>query len=71
MSQMKSLYGKCRETLRKMQQKTRDCLEQRDDMRSRMDEALQAKEAVRVVTRASLLAAFIVIIMNGHFGILQ
>ncbi|XP_031416149.1 sperm-associated antigen 5 isoform X3 [Clupea harengus] len=45
MSQMKSLYGKCRETLRKMQQKTRDCLEQRDDMRSRMDEALQAKEA--------------------------
>ncbi|XP_076150887.1 sperm-associated antigen 5 isoform X2 [Alosa pseudoharengus] len=44
-SQMRSLYGKCRETLRKMQQKTRDCLQQRDDMRQNMEEALQDKQA--------------------------
>ncbi|XP_062408806.1 sperm-associated antigen 5 [Sardina pilchardus] len=44
-SQMRSLYGKCRETLRKMQQKTRDCLQQRDGMRQSMEEAQQDKQA--------------------------
>lgn len=46
-SQMRSLYGKCRETLQKMQQKTRDCLRQREDMRRQMEEALQDKQAVK------------------------
>lgn len=46
-SQMRSLYGKCRETLRKMQQKTRDCLQQKEDMRQHMEEALHDKQAVK------------------------
>lgn len=44
---MRALYGKCRGTLQRMQQKTRDCLQQREDMRQHMEEALQDKQAVK------------------------
>lgn len=49
--QMRKLYGKCRESLKKMQLKTRDCLQQKDEMRQRMEDALQAEEAAISVTQ--------------------
>ncbi|KAK6324710.1 hypothetical protein J4Q44_G00040520 [Coregonus suidteri] len=41
--QMKSLYEKCKESQGRMVQKVRDTLQQREDMRRRMEEAFTAK----------------------------
>ncbi|XP_059197703.1 sperm-associated antigen 5 [Centropristis striata] len=43
--QMKSLFGKMKETQTRMLQKVKDALQQRDDMRIQMEEAFTAKEA--------------------------
>ncbi|KAM9399859.1 uncharacterized protein ACWYII_031817 isoform 1-T2 [Salvelinus alpinus] len=48
--QMKSLYEKCKETQGRMVQKVRDTLQQREDMRRRMEEAYTAKDAAFSVT---------------------
>lgn len=48
--QMKSLYEKCKETQGRMVQKVRDTLQQREDLRRRMEEAFTAKDAAFSVT---------------------
>ncbi|XP_064859903.1 sperm-associated antigen 5 isoform X2 [Oncorhynchus nerka] len=48
--QMKSLYEKYKETQGRMVQKVRDTLQQREDMRRRMEEAFTAKDAAFSVT---------------------
>uniref|UniRef100_A0A8C7K0X7 Sperm-associated antigen 5 n=2 Tax=Oncorhynchus kisutch TaxID=8019 RepID=A0A8C7K0X7_ONCKI len=48
--QMKSLYEKCKETQGRLVQKVRDTLQQREDMRRRMEEAFTAKDASFSVT---------------------
>ncbi|XP_018591537.2 sperm-associated antigen 5 [Scleropages formosus] len=45
MKQMRELYRKCRETLRRMGDKARECQQERDRMRQLMEEAMRAKEA--------------------------
>ncbi|XP_028833363.1 sperm-associated antigen 5 [Denticeps clupeoides] len=49
-AQMKVLYGKCVDTLTRMQQKTKYCIQERDNMKLQMEEAIQAKEAALSVT---------------------
>ncbi|XP_036430695.1 sperm-associated antigen 5 isoform X2 [Colossoma macropomum] len=46
MSEVKALYGRCMGTLRKMEEKCRACLQERDGMRRSMEETLQEKETV-------------------------
>lgn len=46
MVQMRALYGRCREALRRMGEKASGCLQKREQMRQQMEEALQAKAAV-------------------------
>lgn len=48
--QMKSLLGKSRESVMRMIQKVKDTVEQREDMRSQMEEAFSAKDAAFRVT---------------------
>ncbi|XP_048855636.1 sperm-associated antigen 5 isoform X2 [Brienomyrus brachyistius] len=50
MVQMRALYGQCREALRRMGEKASGCLQEREQMRQRMEEALQAKAAAFEVT---------------------
>lgn len=49
-SQMKSLLEKTKKTQTTMTQKVQDALHQRDDMRTQMEEAFTAKEAVSTMT---------------------
>ncbi|KAL7889628.1 hypothetical protein AOLI_G00018860 [Acnodon oligacanthus] len=46
MSEVKALYGRCMGTLKKMEEKCKACLQERDGMRRSMEEALQEKEMV-------------------------
>ena len=57
---MKGLCGRFMDTQARMAQKVRDALQEREDMRRQMDEALRTKEAVR---NAFLL--FIIKVMSG------
>ncbi|XP_023655240.1 sperm-associated antigen 5 isoform X2 [Paramormyrops kingsleyae] len=50
MVQMRALYGRCREALRRTGEKASGCLQEREQMRQRMEEALQAKAAAFDVT---------------------
>lgn len=43
---MKSLFERTKETQTRMMQKVKDALHQRDNMRTQMEEAFTAKEAV-------------------------
>lgn len=43
---MKSLFEKSKETQIRMMQKVKDALQQRDGMRTKMEEAFTVKEAV-------------------------
>lgn len=47
---MKSLFEKTKATQTRMVQKVKDALHQRDDMRTQMEDALTAKEAVNTLT---------------------
>ena len=58
--QMKGLCGRFMDTQARMAQKVQDALQEREDMRRQMDEALRTKEAVR---NAFLL--FIIKVMSG------
>ncbi|XP_076830697.1 sperm-associated antigen 5 [Brachyhypopomus gauderio] len=44
--EMKALYSRCVGTLRKMEQKTKACLQEREDMRDRMNEAVNERLTV-------------------------
>ncbi|MCJ8730148.1 hypothetical protein PDJAM_G00180850 [Pangasius djambal] len=44
--QMKALFARCMDMLRKMEQKNRVCLKDRDDMKQQMEEALEEKSMV-------------------------
>ncbi|XP_066535214.1 sperm-associated antigen 5 isoform X2 [Hoplias malabaricus] len=44
--EMKALYSRCVNALRRMEEKCRSCLQERDGMRRRMEETLQEKETV-------------------------
>ncbi|XP_062851540.1 sperm-associated antigen 5 isoform X2 [Trichomycterus rosablanca] len=46
MVQMKALYQRCMDTLKKMEQKNRACVKDRDDMKMKMEEALEQKATV-------------------------
>ncbi|KAG7459043.1 hypothetical protein MATL_G00227100 [Megalops atlanticus] len=45
MCQMKTLYGKCQESLRRMGERTRRALQEKDHMKQQMEEAFRVKEA--------------------------
>ncbi|XP_053088680.1 sperm-associated antigen 5 [Pangasianodon hypophthalmus] len=44
--QMKAIFARCMDTLRKMEQKNRVCLKDRDDMKQQVEEALEEKSTV-------------------------
>ncbi|XP_060782619.1 sperm-associated antigen 5 [Neoarius graeffei] len=44
--QMKALFARCTDMLRKMEQKSRVCVKDRDDMKQQMEEALEEKSTV-------------------------
>lgn len=43
---MKALFARCMDMLRKMEQKNRVCVKDRDDMKQQMEEALEGKSTV-------------------------
>lgn len=47
---MRSLFEKTKDTQKRMMQKVKDALQQRNDMRTQMEEAFAIKEAVSTVT---------------------
>uniref|UniRef100_A0AAR2INL0 Sperm-associated antigen 5 n=1 Tax=Pygocentrus nattereri TaxID=42514 RepID=A0AAR2INL0_PYGNA len=46
MSEVKALYGRCMGALKRMEEKCKACLQERDGMRRGMEEAVQEKETV-------------------------
>ncbi|KAB5581318.1 hypothetical protein PHYPO_G00174200 [Pangasianodon hypophthalmus] len=46
--QMKAIFARCMDTLRKMEQKNRVCLKDRDDMKQQVEEALEEKSTLRL-----------------------
>lgn len=52
---MKSLFEKTKQTHRAIMQKVKDALQQRDDMKIRMEEAFTAKEAVSTAMNSSVV----------------
>ncbi|GAA6100106.1 sperm-associated antigen 5, partial [Tachysurus ichikawai] len=46
LGQMKTLFARCMEMLKKMEQKTKVCVKNRDDMKKQMEEALEKESTV-------------------------
>lgn len=48
---MKSLFEKTKDTQKRMTQKVKDSLQQRNDMRTQMEEAFATKDAVSTLAK--------------------
>ncbi|KAG7333640.1 hypothetical protein KOW79_002047 [Hemibagrus wyckioides] len=69
LGQMKALFARCMDMLRKMEQKNKVCVKDRDDMRKQMEEALEKESMVlRVLEQLRLHHTTLVSDLQSNLG---